>query len=95
MVMKYINWALRREVDEPDIPVCPDHNIQMRLRGMQGRPARFSRQTEGEYTYIYFCPYEQCNQTAMRQVAKSQAPVPGEAPERPYYARDGDAPPGP
>ena len=93
MVMKYINWALRREEDEPEIPECPDHKIQMQLRGMLGRPARFSRQTEGEYTYIYFCPYEGCDQTAARQIAKSQAPVPGEAPERPFYARAGDPPP--
>jgi hypothetical protein len=95
MVMKYINWALRREVYEPGIPECPDHKIQMRLRGMLGRPARFTRQTEGEYTYVYFCPRDDCDQSAMRNVAKSQAPVPGEAPERPFYARAQDNQPKP
>jgi len=91
MVMKYINWALRREIDGPDIPVCPDHKVEMRLRGMQGRPARFSNQTEGEYTHIYFCAIEGCNQTAERKVAKTQVPVPGEAPQRPSYARPQDS----
>ena len=88
MVMKYVNWALRRDNGEPEIPVCPDHNVQMRLRGVMGRPARFSNQTEGEYTHVYFCPTEECNQTAQRTVATSQAPVPNEAPARPIYARN-------
>ena len=90
MVMKYVNWLLRRDIDNPLIPECPEHKVQMRLRGMQGRPAQFSRQTEGEYTHLYFCPEEGCNQTAERKVASSQAPVPGEAPERPAYARQQD-----
>ncbi len=88
MVMKYINWALRREQDEQPIPLCPDHNIEMRLRGVMGRPARFSMQTQGEYTHIYFCPIEECNQTELRKVWTSQVPVPGEAPARPIYARN-------
>ncbi len=88
MVMKYVNWALRRGVVEPDIPVCPDHQVEMRLRGTMGRPARFSRQTEGEYNHIYFCPIEGCNETAERRVAQSQSPYPAEIPPRPYYARN-------
>ena len=88
MVMKYANWALRRGESEPAIPECPDHGVEMRLRGTMGRPARFSYQTEGEYTHIYFCPIDRCNQTAMRTTASSQAPVPGEAPGRPIYARN-------
>lgn len=88
MVMKYVNWALRRDNSLPPIPECPDHGIEMRLRGMMGRPARFSYQTEGEYTHIYFCPIEECNQTAERKVATSQVPTPNEAPARPIYARN-------
>lgn len=90
MAIKLIDWVLRRDAAEPAIPECPDHHVQMRLRGFQGRPARFTRQTEGEYTHIYFCPVEQCNQTATRVVASSQAPVPGEPPARPIFARMGD-----
>jgi hypothetical protein len=88
MVMKYVNWALRRSMEAPKTPVCPDHHVDMLLRGMVGRPARFSRQTEGEYTHIYFCPVEGCNETAERKIATSQAPFPGEAPDRPIYARN-------
>lgn len=88
MVMKYINWALRRDGGEPSIPVCPEHGVDMRLRGTIGRPTRFSMQTEGEYTHIYFCPVDECNETAMRTVASSQAPVPGEPPARPIFARN-------
>lgn len=88
MVMKYINWALRRDNGESPIPRCPDHDVEMRLRGMMGRPSRFAMQTGGEYTHIYFCPIEECNQTAMRMIATAQAPVPEEAPARPIYARN-------
>lgn len=90
MVMKYVNWVIRREVDEPEIPVCPDHGVPMRLRGTFGKPARFNRQTEEVYTRIYFCPVEGCNDTELRETPYSQAPFPGEAPGRPIYARKGD-----
>lgn len=90
MVNRVLDALLRRERVEPEIPVCSDHGIEMRLRGKLGRPARFSHQTEEEYTLIYFCPVEGCSNTAMVQRAKSQAPVPGEAPERPPFARRGD-----
>jgi hypothetical protein len=90
MVMKYVNWFFRRNVEEPPIPLCPDHNVEMLLRGKIGRPARFSRQSEGEYTHIYYCPVEGCDQTVSRQVPKSQAPVPGEQPARPPFARTSD-----
>lgn len=84
---KVLDVVLRRNRVEPDIPVCPDHGVEMRLRGKQGRPTRFSAQTEEEYTLIYFCPVEACNGTATRKRVKTQIPVPTEYPERPTFAR--------
>lgn len=86
-MQRVLDIILRRERIEPAIPLCPDHDVEMQLRGKQGRPARFTDQTEEEYTLIYYCPIPGCNQTAAVQRAKSQIPVPGEAPERPYFAR--------
>jgi hypothetical protein len=85
-----LDIILGRERDIPAIPVCPDHKVEMHLRGKLGRPTRFTDQTEEEYTLIYYCPTEECNQTDTRDRAKSQIPVPGEAPERPAFARIGD-----
>jgi hypothetical protein len=86
-VQKVLDIVLRRNRVEPEIPLCPDHKVNMRLRGKQGRPTRFTAQTEEEYTLIYFCPVEGCNQTELRKRNKTQIPVPGEAPERPSFAR--------
>ena len=88
-MQRVLDIILRRERDVPAIPNCPDHHRDMRLRGKQGRPTRFSNQTEEEYTLIYYCPVEGCNQTATMKQVKTQIPVPGEAPERPSYARRG------
>lgn len=90
MVMKYVNWALRRQAEESDIPRCPDHKVQMRLRGVMGRPTRFRWQTEEVYTYIYFCPVDECNETAMIERRKAQVPGGTDIPERPVYARPQD-----
>jgi len=86
MVQRLIDIIFRREREEPPIPLCPDHKIQMLLRGKQGRPARFTDQTEEEYTLIYFCPVEGCSQTAAVKRVNAQIPVPGEPPERPTFA---------
>jgi hypothetical protein len=59
----------------------------MQMRGVVGRPTRFSYQTEETYTVIYFCPVSGCDQTAEETIAMTQIPVPGEAPRRPGYAR--------
>lgn len=82
-----LDVIFRRNDPEPEVPICPDHKTEMRLRGKLGRPTRFSAQIEEEYTLIYFCPVEGCNQTAMRKRARSQIPVPGEPFERPAYSR--------
>ncbi len=89
-MQRVFDVILRRERLEPAIPVCPDHKVEMRLRGKQGRPTRFTDQSEEEYTLIYFCPVEGCNQTAQVQRVKTQIPVPGAAPERPAFARRGE-----
>jgi hypothetical protein len=86
-VQRVLDVVLRRNRVVPEVPVCPDHKVEMRLRGKQGRPARFTAQTEEEYTLIYFCPAEGCNQTDTRRWAKSQIPVPGEPPARPSFSR--------
>jgi hypothetical protein len=87
VVQRALDIILRRDRPEPEIPLCPDHKVEMRLRGKQGRPARFSDQTEEEYTLIWFCPVEGCNFTATTKRVKTQIPVPGEPPPRPLYSR--------
>lgn len=86
-MQRVLDAIFRRERIEPEIPVCPDHKTEMRLRGKQGRPARFTDQTEEEYTLIYFCPVEGCNETAAVERSRTQIPVPGEPPQRPAFAR--------
>jgi hypothetical protein len=86
-VQKALDVILRRNVAVPEVPVCSEHHVDMRLRGKQGRPTRFSAQTEEEYTLIYYCPVDGCNQTDSRTRSETQIPVPGESPERPSYAR--------
>ena len=88
-MQRVLDVILRRDRVEPEIPECPEHGVEMRLRGKQGRPTRFSDQTEEEYTLIYFCPVDGCNETAHVTRVKTQIPVPGEPPERPAFARRG------
>lgn len=87
MASRLLDVVFRRSVAPPAVPSCPDHKLEMRLRGKMGRPARFSETTEEEYTLIYFCPVPDCNHTAERKQARSQIAVPGEAPTRPSFAR--------
>ncbi|MDP9367626.1 MAG: hypothetical protein M3Q03_05010 [Chloroflexota bacterium] len=87
---RVLDIILRRNRIEPDVPICPQHNIEMHLRGKQGRPTRFSDQTEEEYTLIYFCPEDDCNHTEAVKRVKTQIPVPGEPPERPLFSRRGE-----
>ena len=63
--------------NRPLVPVCPDHDITMRLRGIQGRPARFNRQSEEEYTLIYFCPIDDCDQSKSVDDRAVTGPSPG------------------
>ncbi len=88
-MQRVLDVIFRRERFDPEIPICPDHKTEMRLRGKQGRPTRFADQSEEEYTLIYFCPVEGCNETASRVRVRTQIPVPGEPPERPLFARRG------
>lgn len=87
----FLDTLLGRNQNLPEIPDCPDHHVDMRLRGKLGRPSRFSDQTEEEYTLIYFCPVDGCNQTAAREDRRTQIPVPDASPERPIFARRKDA----
>lgn len=89
-MQRALDIVLRRVRPDPQIPVCSEHKVEMRLRGKQGRPARFTDQTEEEYTLIYFCPVPDCNHTAERKRAATEIPVPGESPERPSFSRRGD-----
>ncbi|MEJ7837566.1 MAG: hypothetical protein WKF81_02060 [Thermomicrobiales bacterium] len=91
-MQRVLDIIFGRERDIPDVPVCPDHHIEMHLRGKLGRPTRFAAQTEEEYTLIYYCPAEHCNHTDERQRARTQIPVPNEPPDRPSFARPGDRP---
>ncbi|MBA2775474.1 MAG: hypothetical protein H0U31_01950 [Chloroflexia bacterium] len=85
-----LDVIFRRVQAEPEIPVCPSHKVEMRLRGKLGKPTRFADQSEEEYTLIYFCPVEQCNETAQRVRVRTQIPVPGEPPLRPTFSRPGE-----
>jgi hypothetical protein len=87
VVQRILDWVFKREREEPPVQLCPNHKTPMRMRGVVGRPARFSYQTEETYTVIYFCPILGCNETAEIQIAMTQIPVPGAAPRRPDYAR--------
>jgi hypothetical protein len=89
-MQRMLDMILGRVHEIPAIPVCPDHKAEMQLRGKLGRPARFTDQTEETYTLIYYCPEEDCNQTATREQARTQIPVPNEPPERPSFARVND-----
>ena len=89
MVQRVLDWVFKRERDKPDVPMCPSHDVPMRMRGVMGRPTRFSYQTEETYTVIYYCPVDGCAEPAEVQVAMTQIPVAGAAPRRPDYARRG------
>jgi hypothetical protein len=87
VVQRVLDWVFKREREKPEIPVCPNHHVPMQMRGVIGRPTRFSYQTEETYTVIYYCPVPGCAETAEVQLAMTQIPVPGAAPRRPDYAR--------
>jgi hypothetical protein len=86
----FLDTLLGRDKNVPEIPDCPDHHVDMRLRGKLGRPSRFQDQTESEYTFIYFCPVPGCNQTEARTHRRTQIPVPDAAPKRPIFSRTRD-----
>ena len=88
-MQRILNSILRREQADPHIPNCPAHKVEMRLRGKQGRPARFSQQSEEEYSLIFYCPVDGCDETRIIHRVKTQIPVPGEAPDRPDYVKRG------
>jgi hypothetical protein len=89
-MQRMLDIILGRVHEVPAIPVCPDHMLEMQLRGKLGRPARFTDQTEEEYTLVYFCPEENCDHTETRDQVRTQIPVPNEPPERPKFARVDD-----
>ncbi len=82
-----LDVILRRDTEEKTPPECPDHHVEMRLRGKVGRPSRFEGTSEQRYTAIYFCTVPGCNQTAERKVVRRQVPVPGVPPVRPGFSR--------
>jgi hypothetical protein len=86
-----LDVILRRNTEEKTPPECPSHHVDMHLRGKMGRPSRFAGMSEEDYTQIYFCPVEGCNETAERRVVRRQVPVAGVPPKRPDYSRTGDA----
>lgn len=87
MVQRVLDWVFKRERAKPVTPHCPSHHVPMQIRGMVGKPTRFTYQTEETYTVIYFCPVTGCDETAEEQSSRTQIPVPGVAPRRPVYAR--------
>jgi hypothetical protein len=90
VVNRVLDIVFRRERIEPAIPVCPDHKVEMQMRGKMGRPARFSDTTEESYAIIYYCPVPGCDHSKEVNRRRSQIAVPGEAPARPDFSRRGD-----
>jgi hypothetical protein len=86
---RLLDVIFRRVPESPEIPVCPDHDEEMQIRGKLGKPTRFAEQSEEEYTLIYYCPVPGCNETDTRVKVRTQVPVPGESPQRPAFARPG------
>jgi hypothetical protein len=84
-----LDVIFRRVQESPAIPVCPDHDVEMQLRGKLGKPTRFAEQSEEEYTLIFYCPVVGCNHTDTREKVRTQVPVPGESPSRPLFSRPG------
>ena len=85
-----LDRVLRKPMPDLAVPQCPDHKVEMKMRGKIGRPARFSDTTEEQYTVIYYCPVPQCDHTKEITRRRSQVAVPGEAPARPTYSRKSD-----
>lgn len=90
VVARILNAVFRRSAFEPPIPVCPDHGIEMQLRGKLGRPTRFSDMTQETYQLIYFCPVAGCDFSKEVEQVRSQIPVPGAPPTRPVFSRRGN-----
>jgi hypothetical protein len=89
-VARILDLVFRRPVVEPPIPVCPQHKVEMTLRGKMGRPTRFSDMSQQTYTVIYVCPVIGCDHTKEVEQARSQIAVPGKAPRRPDFSRRGN-----
>jgi hypothetical protein len=89
VVARILDTVFRRQVDEPETPICPDHKVEMNLRGKMGRPTRFADTQSQTYTHIFFCPVPGCDHSKERQVSRKQIAVPGEPPRRPVFARRG------
>jgi hypothetical protein len=90
-MQRMLDIILGRQREIPAIPICPAHKVEMHLRGKLGRPTRFADQTEEQYTFIYYCPVEECNETDTRERVRTQIPVPNESPLRPVFSRLGDS----
>jgi hypothetical protein len=88
-VARILDIVFRRQVAEPPIPICPDHKVEMHLRGKMGRPTRFTDMSQETYTVIYVCPVIDCDQSKEVQQVRSQIAVPGKPPRRPEYSRRG------
>ena len=84
---KMLDVVFRRNRVEPEIPVCPDHRVDMRLRGKQGRPTRFTAQTEEEYTLIYFARSKGATTLTRGNGSRHRLQCRASPPTRPSFAR--------
>ena len=87
VVARILNLVFRRPMVEPPIPICPDHGVEMQLRGKLGRPTRFADMTQETYQLIYYCPVPGCDFSKEVEQVRSQIPVPGAQPTRPDFSR--------
>jgi hypothetical protein len=90
VVARILDIVFRRNKAEPPVPLCPDHKVEMQLRGKFGRPSRFSDMTQETYNLIYFCPVPGCDHSREVPQVRAQIPVPGAPPARPDFSRRGN-----
>ncbi len=84
---KLMRWIRGATIEDEEVPICPDHGVEMVLFKKVGKPARFSDQATQTYTLLYRCPVPGCDNTAERQRVRNQIPVVGEQTTRPIWAK--------
>lgn len=87
VLQKVLDWV-RGDFSQPEEwPICPVHHEPMELFRTVGTPTRFTDQESVQYTLLYRCPVELCDETQERVRLRSQIPVPEENPQRPSWAK--------
>lgn len=87
VLQKVFDWV-RGDFSQPEEwPICPVHHEPMELFRTVGTPTRFTDQESVQYTLLYRCPVDLCDEAQERVRLRSQIPVPEENPKRPSWAK--------